>query len=89
MASVHNNPTLDTVCQYVYLKDWTEGKAAKLFDGYPFTETNYEHMLNILRQPFGREDLAIARLRKEIQTIKPVFSMNDTARMRVSLDEVS
>lgn len=85
-ASIHNNPKLATVEKFNYLLEMTEGPARKQIEGFEFTNENYEAMLKILKDVYGRKDVIIRDLMAEITTLQKPNTMYDRQNMRNLLD---
>ncbi len=53
-VTVHSNPNLSDVQKFSYLKSQLQGVAARAVDGFPLTNANYKHSIDILADRFGQ-----------------------------------
>ena len=54
-AAVHSNPCLTGVQKFNYLHAQLQGDASRVIGGFPLSDTNYAHSVELLRERFGQQ----------------------------------
>ena len=55
-AAVDLNPTLSGVQKFNYLRAQLQGEAARAVAGFPLTDANYSHSIDIFKERFGQTE---------------------------------
>ncbi|KAG1668338.1 Ubiquitin-like modifier-activating enzyme ATG7 [Nymphon striatum] len=75
-SAVHNNTHITNIEKFQYLRCQLIGDAAKVIDGLPLTELNYEHALQILENRYGKKQQLVAAYMKGLWELpSPNFSI--------------
>ena len=53
-AAIHNNPSLDGIQKFNYLRAQLEGDAARVIAGLPLTSGNYNNAMSLLTERYGQ-----------------------------------
>lgn len=76
-AAVHNNPSLDGVQKFNYLRAQLEGDAARVIAGLPLTSVNYDNAMSLLTERFGQPYKIInAHMQALLDVASPMNSLS-------------
>ena len=76
-AAVHNNPSLDGIQKFNYLRAQLEGDAARVIAGLPLTSANYDNAMTLLTERFGQPHKIInAHMQALLDVANPVNSLS-------------
>ena len=76
-AAVHNNPMLDGVQKFNYLRAQLKGDAARVIAGLPLTSANYNNAMSLLIERFGQPHKIInAHMQALLDIANPVSSLS-------------
>ena len=86
-CAIHKNDKLSEIDKFSYLRGLLEGQASTAISGFALTGVNYKEAVDLLKRRYGK-DSAIQRTHiKELINIEPVFSENETGRLRKLYDQ--
>ena len=75
-AAIHSNPSLSGIQKCNYLKAQLHGDAARAIAGFPLTELNYQHLIDLLRDRFGQpHKLVAAHMQALLEIPKPTSTL--------------
>ena len=86
-SSVKKNPNISPIDKFNYLQGLLEGPAARVIQGLPLTEANYNVALNLLQGHFGNTQHIISMHMDELLQL-PTCSGNKPAELRLICDKV-
>ena len=76
-AAVHNNPMLDGVQKFNYLRAQLQGDAARVIAGLPLTSVNYSSAMSLLTERFGQPHKIInAHMQALLDIANPISSLS-------------
>ena len=87
-AAVHENPKLENITKFNYLKSVLKGQALSAVSGLALTSSNYNEAVEILKRRYGNKQLLISTHMEKILSIPSVTSINDLAKIREVYDEI-
>ena len=74
---MHNNPSLDGIQKFNYLRAQLEGEAARVIAGLPLTSVNYSNAMSLLTERFGQPHKIInAHMQALLDVASPVNSLS-------------
>ncbi|XP_077996706.1 uncharacterized protein LOC144450013 [Glandiceps talaboti] len=80
-ASVHENPNLDNIHKFQYLRSQLRGEAARAIEGISLNNANYGHAMTILEERYGQtHEVADAYMRAFYELPAPnaeLYSLRD------------
>ena len=85
-SAIHENPSLNSIDKFNYLKSFLEGKAKRVVEGLDLTSTNYEHAIELLEQRFGKKSVILSTRYSKLNNIP--LSSNSTSCLRGTLDKI-
>ena len=86
-ASIGRSDLAD-VGKFSYLKGLLKGEALRSIQGLSLTHENYEAAWDLLKQRYGRKNLVVSSLLRQMTALKPCGD-SDTKRLRALLDKIS
>ena len=86
-SSVNKNPNISPIDKFNYLQGLLEGPAARVIQGLPLTEANYNVALNLLEERFRNTQHIISMHMDELLQL-PTCSGNKPAELRLICDNV-
>ena len=86
-ASVGRSDLAD-IAKFSYLKGLLNGEALRCIQGLALSNDNYEAAWDLLRNRYGRKNLVVSSLMKQMTALK-LCGDNDTKSLRALLDKVS
>ena len=87
-ASVHNDPKLDNVVKFNYLKSVLRNPALSSISGLSLTSENYLEAVDILQKRYGNKQLLITSHMDKLLSIPSVTSLHDVGKLRNVYDEI-
>ena len=76
-AAVHNNPMLDGVQKFNYLRAQLQGDAARVIAGLPLTSVNYNNAMSLLTERLGQPHKIInAHMQALLDIANPASSLS-------------
>jgi transposase InsO family protein len=87
-SSVHNNPSLNTIDKFSYLRSILRGTAAATISGLSLTEQNYEEALELLKARFGDKNVLVSKFVDALLQLEPVRSVEHVGRLREIYDKL-
>ena len=66
---VHDQPVLNDVTKFGYLKSCLKSQAVKALEGLPVTGENYAQAVDILKSKFGTPQILVAHLYAKLQQV--------------------
>ena len=87
-SSVNKNPNISPVDKFNCLQGLLEGPAARVIQGLPLTEENYNVALKLLEERFGNTQQIISMHMDDLLQL-PTCSVTKPAELRLILDKVS
>ena len=86
-ASIGRSNLAD-VGKFSYLKGLLRGEALRSIQGLSLTQENYEAAWDLLIHRYGRKNLVVSSLMRQMTALKPCGD-NDTKSLRALLDKIS
>ena len=87
-STIHDNPGLNVITKFSYLRDLLEGTAAAAIAGLQTTEANYDEAIDKLTRRFGDHQVIVSGHHDALLHIPPVFSSRDIKELRNLYDKV-
>jgi len=87
-TAIHNNKSLDPVDKFNYLKSFLAPEPLKCIEGFSVTASNYEKVIDILKQRYGREDLLVNVHLNKLLNITPLKHSSDIKMLRKIYDDI-
>jgi len=85
-AAVDSNHTLSGVQKFNYLRAQLQGDAARAIAGFPLSDANYNHSVDLLKERFGQPHTIVnAHMQALLDLPNPTNNMTD---LRVFYDSV-
>ena len=86
-AAVHSNYTLSGVQKFNYLRAQLQGDAARAIAGFPLTDANYTHSIDLLRERFGQSHKIVnAHMQALLDLPNPSSDMTELRRFYDSVE---
>ncbi|GBO41698.1 hypothetical protein AVEN_214366-1 [Araneus ventricosus] len=87
-VAIHNNESLSKIEKFTYLKSYLRGTALTAISGFSLTNENYDSSIELLKQRFGRKDLAINTHMNKLLQLEAVKSVNNLIALRKLHDSI-
>ena len=88
-SAVHENETISSINKFNYLNSLLEGPASRAVRGLSLTEANYNYVIEILHEIFGRTQQIISAHMEELLKL-PSFSTSERSNsLRFVYDKIS
>ncbi|GBM30672.1 hypothetical protein AVEN_204466-1 [Araneus ventricosus] len=87
-VAIHNNESLSKIEKFTYLKSYLRGTALTAISGFSLTNENYDSSIELLKQRFGRKDLAINIHMNKLLQLAAVKSVNNLIALRKLHDSI-
>ena len=87
-STIHNNPTLNEIDKFCYLKNLICPSALECIKGLSLTEGNYNTAVTTLKGRFGNTQVLISRYMDVFVKIEKVKSLHETTKLRKLFDSV-
>ncbi|GBM88422.1 hypothetical protein AVEN_227893-1 [Araneus ventricosus] len=87
-VAIHNNESLSKIENFTYLKSYLRGTALTAISGFSLTNENYDSSIELLKQRFGRNDLAINTHMNKLLQLEAVKSVNKLIALRKLHDSI-
>ena len=87
-GTIHDDPSLNVITKFSYLRDLPEGTAAAAIAGLQTTEANYDEAIDKLTRRFGDHQVIVSGHHDALLHIPPVFSPRDIKELRNLYDKV-
>uniref|UniRef100_A0A914C7C2 Integrase catalytic domain-containing protein n=1 Tax=Acrobeloides nanus TaxID=290746 RepID=A0A914C7C2_9BILA len=85
-----NKSNLPKVQKLTYLIGCLDGKAAKTIAGYAITEENYEIIVDVLKNSYGKRDIIIQAHYSELSALKPASeNVEDVRRLYDDIERIT
>jgi hypothetical protein len=85
-----NKSNLPKVQKLTYLIGCLDGKAAKTIAGYAITEENYEIIVDVLKNSYGKRDIIIQAHYSELSALKPASeNVEDLRRLYDDIERIT
>ena len=85
--AIHNNVSLNKIDKMNYLKAHLGSIAANTIEGFAISEENYDNVIKLLKERFGRKDLLINTHLDNLLNIPPLKNSNDLNNFRIIVDK--
>ena len=79
-AAVHNNPSLNGIQRFNYLKAQLVGEAQQTIAGFPLTNSNYDQAIKLLKDRFGQPHKIVNAHMQALLEIPPPSEHLDSFR---------
>ena len=87
-SAVDNDPDLDKIMKFTYLRSLLEGDAAAVISGLSLTSSNYDEALKLLRDRYANKQVLIFSHIDQLLNLPTVTSSTDTSRLRDLYDQI-
>ena len=87
-AAVHQNPRLNEVEKFNYLKSLLQGQAANSISGFSLTGENYKDAIRLLTYRYGNKQVLISAHMEGLLKLPAATSMNETKKLRDIYDKL-
>lgn len=84
--SVHENPCLNNVDRFHFLRSLPDGPAAKAIVGVPTTDNSYDDAVSMLEERFEDVRMTEQRHLKNLRTLRPVTTSANASALRSLYD---
>ena len=88
-SAVHRNPGLSKIDKFNYLNLLLEGRALRAIQGLTISEENYDAVVDILQQRFGKTQQTISAHMDELMKIPACTTNDKSSQLRYIYDKVS
>ena len=85
-AAVDSSPVLSGVQKFNYLRAQLQGEAARAVAGFPLTEGNYTHSVDILKERFGQNQTIVNAHMQALMNLPP--PKNTVTELRAFYDSI-
>ena len=91
-SAVHENPELQNIDKFNYLRSLLHGSATSTIAGLPLTSDNYSAAIDLLTKRFGNKQVIISRvISSHINSflkLTPLQNAPDTRKLRQTFDKI-
>ncbi|GBN42206.1 hypothetical protein AVEN_226626-1 [Araneus ventricosus] len=87
-VAIHNNESLSKIEKFTYLKSYLRGTALTAISGFSLSNENYDSSIELLKQRFGRKDLAINTHMNKLLQLEAAKSVNNLIALRNLHDSI-
>ena len=85
-AAVDSSPVLSGVQKFNYLRTQLQGEAARVVAGFPLTDGNYLHSVEILKERFGQRQTIVNAHMQALMNLPP--PKNTVTELRAFYDSI-
>ena len=87
-CAIHEDPSLNLITKFSYLRDLLEGSAASAIAAFQTTEANYASAIEVLQRRFGDEQVIVSGHHDALLNLPPLVSSKNTKELRNLCDTV-
>ena len=87
-SAVHENPELNNIDKFNYLKSLLGGSAALTIAGLPLTSDNYTAAIELLTKRFGNKQVIISSNMDSLLKLAPLGNTSDVRKLRRNYDKI-
>ena len=87
-SQVHSNPRLTKIDKFSYLVSLVEGTASRAIEGLPVTEENYDSVVDILKNRFGKPQKLISAHMEELLKLN-ICTLDKPSQLRFLCDKIN
>lgn len=86
-SAIHNNDSLSKIDKFNYLRAHLGSIAASTIEGFSLSNQNYDIVIALLTERFGKRDILINSHLNNLLNIPPLRNSNDLIRFRTIVDK--
>eukprot|EP00112_Aurelia_sp_Birch-Aquarium-sp1_P020996 Seg554.7 transcript_id=Seg554.7/GoldUCD/mRNA.D3Y31 product="hypothetical protein" protein_id=Seg554.7/GoldUCD/D3Y31 len=87
-CAIHDDPSLNLITKFSYLRDLLEGSAASSIAAFQTTEANYASAIEVLQRRFGDEQVIVSGHHDALLNLPPLISSKNAKELRNLCDTV-
>ncbi|GBM80709.1 hypothetical protein AVEN_137227-1 [Araneus ventricosus] len=81
-VAIHDNTSLSKVEKFNYLRSYLSANALSANEGFSISDENYDSVIEILKNRFGRRDIIIHAHMNKLLNLAPVHRSDDIVKLR-------
>ncbi|GBN80335.1 hypothetical protein AVEN_65111-1 [Araneus ventricosus] len=81
-VAIHNNTSLSKVEKFNYLRSYLSANAQSAIERFSISDENYDSVVEILKNRFGRRDIIIHAHMNKLLNLAPVHRSDDIIKLR-------
>ncbi|GBL61832.1 hypothetical protein AVEN_19745-1, partial [Araneus ventricosus] len=81
-VAIHDNTSLSKVEKFNYLRSYLSANALSAIEGFSISDENYDSVVEILKNRFGRRDIIIHAHMNKLLNLAPVHRSDDIVKLR-------
>ncbi|GBN48280.1 hypothetical protein AVEN_68211-1 [Araneus ventricosus] len=81
-VAIHDNTSLSKVEKFNYLRSYFSANALSAIKGFSISDENYDSVVEILKNRFGRRDIIIHAHMNKLLNLAPVHRSDDIVKLR-------